>query len=174
MSDTFAVVDRVRGAVARGASVRDAIATEVRRANEESLSGRSPHNLDERAVAVAVDGFGALQPLLDDHTVEEIWVNDDTSVFVARSGIHEQLPVVIPPDDLRSIVERMLRRTGRRIDYSQPFVDASLPDGSRLHVVIPPITRANWSVNIRKFSRTVRTLDALVAAKTIPLSLIHI
>lgn len=168
MSDPSAVVDRVRGAVARGASVRDAIATEVRRVNEESLSGRSPRHLDEDAVAVAVEGFGALQALLDDSSVEEIWVNDDSAVFVARSGVHEKLPLTIPPDDLRTLVERMLRRTGRRIDYSQPFVDASLPDGSRLHVVIPPITRANWSVNIRKFSRTVRTLDALVAARTIP------
>ena len=49
------------------------------------------------------------------------------------------------------LVERMLRSSGRRIDLSTPFVDAMLPDGSRLHVVIPQITRAHLAVNIRKF-----------------------
>jgi pilus assembly protein CpaF len=56
----------------------------------------------------------------------------------------------------------MLASTGRRVDLSSPFVDASLPDGSRLHVVIPDVTRAHWSVNIRKFSSEVRNLGRLV------------
>ena len=68
----------------------------------------------------------------------------------------------------------MLRRTGRRIDVSQPFVDASLPDGSRLHVVIPPITRDHWSLNIRKFSTTVRTLDDLAQRGTVDVAPRHI
>jgi pilus assembly protein CpaF len=58
----------------------------------------------------------------------------------------------------------MLRPTGRRIDMSQPFVDASLPDGSRLHVAIPDITRQHWSVNIRKFVASLRSLEDLVSA----------
>jgi pilus assembly protein CpaF len=58
----------------------------------------------------------------------------------------------------------MLRPTGRRIDMSQPFVDASLPDGSRLHVAIPDITRQHWSVNIRKFAARLRSLEDLVGA----------
>ncbi|MBU4465715.1 MAG: Flp pilus assembly complex ATPase component TadA, partial [Actinobacteria bacterium] len=62
------------------------------------------------------------------------------------------------------LVERMLHATGRRVDLSQPFVDAALPDGSRLHVVIPDITRRHWSVNIRKFVPAYRTLTRLVDA----------
>ena len=63
---------------------------------------------------------------------------------------------------MRDLVERMLQSTGRRVDLSSPFVDASLPDGSRLHVVIPDITRAHWAVNIRKFRSGMRGLDELV------------
>lgn len=63
---------------------------------------------------------------------------------------------------VRDLVERMLHSTGRRVDLSQPFVDASLPDGSRLHVVIPDITRAHWSVNVRKFLPAYGDLGALV------------
>ena len=61
----------------------------------------------------------------------------------------------------------MLHSTGRRVDLSQPFVDASLPDGSRLHVVIPDITRRHWAVNVRKFLPAFRDLDRLVAAGSV-------
>lgn len=170
MSDSLSVVDRVRGAVARGAAVRDAISTEVRRANEVALRCDDTGEVDERDVSRQVDGFGAIQPLLDDPSIEEIWLNGPTEVFVARGGHHFRHDLSLTHDEIRSVVERMLRQTGRRIDYSQPFVDASLPDGSRLHVVIPPITRSAWSVNIRKFSRSIRRLDDLVTAGTLPKS----
>jgi pilus assembly protein CpaF len=74
---------------------------------------------------------------------------------------------------VRDLVERMLRPTGRRIDTSQPFVDASLSDGSRVHVVIPDITRHHWSVNIRKFSREIKTLEDLVRRHVLPLDAAH-
>lgn len=165
MSDT--VVDRVRDAVSRGVTVREAISAEVRRANERALTGSNPTELDENDVAVRVEGFGVLQPLLDDPTIEEIWVNGERDIFVAQGGVHHALPISVSTQEIRALVERMLRQSGRRIDYSQPFVDASLPDGSRLHVVIPPITRVGWSVNIRKFSRTLRALSDLVDAGTV-------
>lgn len=168
MSDTVSVVDRVRDAVARGSSVRDAISTEVRRVNERALGSAFFKEVDERDITPHVDGFGVLQPLLDDPTIEELWINGETEVFIARSGVHERLNLEVSTQETRALVERMLRQTGRRIDYSQPFVDASLPDGSRLHVVIPPITRGGWSVNIRKFSRSLRTLSDLVGAGTVP------
>jgi pilus assembly protein CpaF len=95
-------------------------------------------------------GFGALTPFFDDPDVEEIWVNEPGRVFVARHGEHELTGLVLEPRDVEEIVERMLARAGRRLDRSQPFVDARLPDGSRLHVAIPPITD-HWSVNVRKF-----------------------
>lgn len=114
-----------------------------------------------------LSGFGPLQPLLDDSAIEEIWINSTTEVFVAKSGITQKLPVAVPQELLATLVEKMLRATGRRVDRSSPFVDASLEDGSRLHVVIPDITRNFWSINIRKFPRSVYSLADLVELESI-------
>lgn len=70
-------------------------------------------------------------------------------------------------DEVRDLVERMLRSSGRRVDLSSPFVDATLPDGSRLHVVIPDITRDHWHLNIRKFVVRADHLDDLVRLGTL-------
>jgi pilus assembly protein CpaF len=120
-----------------------------------------------RAVLDAVAGFGPLQPLLDDDAVEEIWINEPGRVFVARHGRSELTTLILAQDQVAELVERMLRPTGRRIDLSTPFVDAMLPDGSRLHVVIPSITRRHMAVNIRKFAVGLRTLDELVGTGTL-------
>jgi pilus assembly protein CpaF len=112
-------------------------------------------------------GYGQLQPLLDDSSVEEIWINDPTKVHIARQGVSGSLPISISPEELRVIIERMLRSSGRRLDRSAPFVDASLPDGSRLHVAIPDITRLYWSVNIRKFPNQIIDLKELEARTSI-------
>ncbi len=117
-----------------------------------------------RAVLDAVAGFGPLQPFLDDVSVEEIWINEPGRVFIARHGRSELTTVILTTDQVAELVERMLRTTGRRIDLSTPFVDAMLPDGSRLHVVIPNITRRHMAVNIRKFAIGLRSLEQLVVA----------
>ena len=115
-----------------------------------------------RDVLASVSGFGALQPFLDDPEIEEIWLNGPESIHIARGGIAERIELRLTDAALRELVERMLQSTGRRVDISQPFVDASLPDGSRLHVAIADVVRGSWSVNIRKFLPRFRTLDALV------------
>jgi pilus assembly protein CpaF len=120
-----------------------------------------------RAVVDAVAGFGPLQPLLDDPSVEEVWINEPGRVFVARNGRSELTNLILTAEEVADLVERMLRPTGRRIDLSTPFVDAMLPDGSRLHVVIPSITRRHMAVNIRKFAVGLRSLDELVAVGTL-------
>ena len=152
----------------RGADARELVATQVRGYVERTLANTGPIISDEQAVIEAVlaqiTGYGALQPYLDDPEVEEIWVNAPTRVFVARNGVAELTSTVIPADELRDLIDRMLQSTGRRVDVSSPFVDASLPDGSRLHVVIPEIARRYPSINIRKFGRRVRDLNALVDA----------
>jgi pilus assembly protein CpaF len=119
-----------------------------------------------RAVLDAVAGFGPLQPLLDDPSVEEIWINEPGRVFIARNGRSELTTLILTGHEVAELVERMLRPTGRRIDLSTPFVDAMLPDGSRLHVVIPSITRRHMAVNIRKFAVGLRSMDELVNAAT--------
>lgn len=88
-------------------------------------------------------------------------------MFVARGGVSELTDAVLGEGDVRDLVERMLRATGRRVDLANPFVDASLPGGSRLHVVIPDVTRRHMSINIRKFSTRIRDLGQLVAAGSI-------
>ncbi len=120
-----------------------------------------------RTVYDAVAGFGPLQRHLDDPTVEEIWINEPGRVFVARRGQSELTNTILNDGQVRDLVEKMLKTTGRRVDLSTPFVDAMLPDGSRLHVVIPDITRKHWSVNIRKFVLSAHSLDELVQLGTL-------
>ena len=139
---------------------------EVRRHNDFALArGLAPVEDEHgcvREVLAAVTGYGPLQRYLDDPTVEEVWINAPDRIFVARDGVSERTPLQLTDGVVRDLVERMLHSTGRRVDLSQPFVDASLPDGSRLHVIIPDITRRHWSVNIRKHLPQYRDLDALV------------
>ncbi|WP_104192920.1 CpaF family protein [Cryobacterium sp. Y82] len=146
--------------------VEQYVCDELRRYSERALGGLAPMIADEhqaaREVVAALTGFGVLQPFLDDPEIEEIWINGPARVFVARDGVPELTPLLLAEQDVRDLVERMLQASGRRVDLSSPFVDASLPDGSRLHVVIPDITRKHWAVNIRKFTRRIRDLNQLV------------
>ncbi|KII26747.1 pilus assembly protein CpaF, partial [Arthrobacter sp. AK-YN10] len=133
---------------------------------QRSLLAPLPHmgpvDVARRHIFDAVAGFGPLQPLLDDPGVEEIWINAPHEVFVARNGESELTDVSLTGQQVRDLVERMLKTSGRRLDVSSPFVDAALPDGSRLHVVIPDVTRKHWAVNIRKFIAKARRLEHLV------------
>ncbi|MGN6198336.1 CpaF family protein [Humibacter sp.] len=144
---------------------------EVRKYSEHALGGSLPLVADEvrteREVLASLTGFGPLQPYLDDPTVEEIWINAPDRVFIARDGRSERIDLALTDSQVRDLVERMLQASGRRVDVSSPFVDASLPDGSRLHVVIPDVTRAHWAVNVRKFSQRIRDLGRLVALGSI-------
>ena len=146
-----------------GRYVRDA----VQRYSERALGGSVPLLVDEahttRQIVATLTGFGALQPFFDDPEVEEIWINGPDRVFVARNGVPELTAVALTDGEVRDLVERMLQSSGRRVDLSSPFVDASLPDGSRLHVVIPDVTQAHWAVNVRKFTQRIRDLQRLVA-----------
>jgi pilus assembly protein CpaF len=81
---------------------------------------------------------------------------------VARDGIPELTSLTLTDSEVRDLVERMLQTSGRRVDLSSPFVDSTLPDGSRLHVVIPDITARHFAVNIRKFTKRIKSLHQLV------------
>lgn len=98
----------------------------------------------------ATNVFGPLSDFIEDPTVEEIWINSPERIFIARNGRSELTMLLLSAEQVRNLVERLLLWSGRRLDLSVPFVDARLPDGSRLHVAIPEITAANWAVNIRK------------------------
>jgi pilus assembly protein CpaF len=94
--------------------------------------------------------FGPIADFISDPTIEEIWINSPQRIFIARAGINQLTNLLLTADDVRQLVDRLLIWSGRRLDLSHPFVDARLPDGSRLHVVIPEITAEHWTVNIRK------------------------
>jgi pilus assembly protein CpaF len=104
-----------------------------------------------------------LELLVQDDTLEEIWVNSPSKIFISRNGISEQVQLDVSSEDVALWVERMLLNSNRRLDMSQPFVDATLKDGSRLHVVIPDIVQSSWSVNVRKHLKRFKSIDDLVA-----------
>jgi pilus assembly protein CpaF len=91
-----------------------------------------------------------------------VWINDPSRVFIARRGRHELTNLMLSAAQVHELIERMLKSSGRRIDISQPFVDAMLPEGHRLHVVLEGISRGFSAVNIRKFVVRARRLDDLV------------
>jgi pilus assembly protein CpaF len=179
MNPSAVVEDEVRELVRRrgldpavdAAAMRRLVEEVVADYDDRALTSVLPPVVDRadtiRRVLDAVAGFGPLQPFLDDPSIEEVWVNDPGRVFVARGGRSELTTTILTAEDVRTLVERMLKSSGRRVDLSTPFVDAMLPDGSRLHVVIPDVTRQHWALNIRKFVVRANTLDELVALRTL-------
>ncbi len=150
----------------QSSEVRSLIGAAIRDYDERALLGSVPRlGSVEKAQQILFDtiaGLGQLQPYLDDPEVEEIWINSPRDIYIARAGESELTPLQLTTEQVRNLVERMLKASGRRLDLSTPFVDASLADGSRLHVVIPEITREHWAVNIRKFVVRASRLEHLV------------
>jgi pilus assembly protein CpaF len=178
-SSTAALAERVRDLVRErridprvdADSVRRAALDAVAEHESRSLTG-AVRSLDEPELVVGqivadVAGFGPLQPFLEDESVEEIWINEPSRVFVARAGQHELTSLFLTTEQVRELVERMLSSSGRRLDVSQPFVDAMLPGGHRLHVVLDGISRGFAAVNIRKFVAKAHSLDDLVTLGTL-------
>lgn len=103
----------------------------------------------------------AINQLIEDEQVEEIWINAPGRIFLAKNGVSELTSIILNDSEMTVLVEQLLRNTGRRLDISHPFVDATLPDGSRLHAVIPDITKKWPAINIRKFGKQAPTLEDL-------------
>ena len=137
----------------RDGRLRRAVGARVRPAPAATRPPRT------RRWSTPVAGLGPLQRYLDDPEVEEIWINSPSQVFVARRGEAELTTTMLTDAQVRDLVEQMLKASGRRLDLSSPFVDASLPGGERLHAVIPDVTRRHWSVNIRKYVVRASSLD---------------
>lgn len=118
--------------------------------------------------------FGQLQELIDDPEIEEIWINSPNRIFIAKQGESHLTNLVLTESDIREILERLLIWGGRRLDVSNPFVDARLPDGSRLHAAIPEVTATHWSVNIRKHLMRSSSIDDLVTLDVMSLEIARI
>jgi pilus assembly protein CpaF len=107
-------------------------------------------------------GFGPLEPLLADETVNDIMVNGAKQVYVERRGKLELTDVAFRDNaHVMSIATRIVTMIGRRVDESTPLVDARLPDGSRVNIIVPPLAIDGPSISIRKFSKKGITLDVM-------------
>jgi pilus assembly protein CpaF len=99
-------------------------------------------------------GLGPLQNLMDDETITDIMINGHENVFIERNGLVEKVKVnFIDEQQLTDIAKRIASRVGRRVDESSPTCDARLEDGSRVNIVIPPISIDGTSISIRKFKK---------------------
>jgi pilus assembly protein CpaF len=136
---------------------------------EESivLSRQEKHRLFEQIVAEII-GFGPLQPLLEDDSVTEVMVNGAKNIYVERKGKLSRVPISFESDDhVMRIIDRIVAPLGRRIDESQPYVDARLPDGSRVNAIIPPLSLVGPTITIRVFSKIPFTVEQLIEFKSI-------
>ncbi len=125
------------------------------------LSRPERSRLFEQIVAEIL-GLGPIQKLLEDDNVTEVMVNGPRNIYIERAGRIHRVPVSFESDEhVKRIIDRIVAPLGRRIDESSPYVDARLPDGSRVNAIIPPISLVGPVITIRKFSRTPITVDQL-------------
>ena len=157
-----------------GAMSSEAVTTQLTRLIEQLLQQEAVAlNQRERAqltqdIIHEVLGLGPLEPLLADHTVNDILVNGHKQVFVERAGKLELTPVRFKDDGhLKKIIEKIVSRVGRRIDESVPMVDARLADGSRVNAIIPPLAIDGPSLSIRKFSKDPLQLHHLIEKRSL-------
>src|SRR5438067_2691100 len=145
---------------------REAVEQAARALIAQEMPGIVGTTRDELVSAVAdeVLGFGPLEPLLREATISEVMVNSPDTVFYEKEG-RLYLSSVRFRDDghIMRIVERIVAPLGRRVDESSPMVDARLPDGSRVNVIIPPVAPKSPTITIRKFRTDKMTMNDLIA-----------
>ncbi len=150
---------------------------ETLRAVPPQLAGLDKSVLEELRSETVEDmlHLGPLEPLIADDSVTEIMVIDYRHVFVERKGkltLTER--TFRDPGHLIRVIERIVTPVGRRIDESSPLVDARLADGSRVNAVIPPITPDGACLTIRKFGKSLFTLDKLMTFGSLTADMAHL
>ena len=142
------------------------IITKLLKAERVQLNQREQVQITDDVIDEMI-GLGPLEPLLKDTSINDILVNTHRQVFVERSGRLELTPVIFQDErHLLRIISKIVSAVGRRVDESQPMVDARLPDGSRVNVAIAPVAIDGPLVSIRKFAARPYTLESLVANGT--------
>ena len=148
-------VDEVRRALER-------IYSETLVEQDVPLSRAERGELFDQIIA-GILGFGPIEPLLQDESISEIMINGPHQIYVERHGKLEETDIRFrDTEDLVRIIDRIVAPLGRRIDESSPMVDARLPDGSRVNVIIPPLSLVGPCLSIRKFRRSAMAMDDLV------------
>ena len=131
------------------------------------LSQRETQEVTKKLVDEMI-GFGPLEPLLDDESITDIMVNGPDQVYIERNGKLELSDVRFRNNShVLNVAQRIVSRVGRRIDESVPLVDARLPDGSRVNIIIPPLALDGPSISIRKFAKQKITLEVMTRQQNI-------
>jgi len=137
------------------------------------LSRTERNQLFEQIVADIL-GLGPIEPFLADDSVTEILVNGPDQVFIERNGILQATDVHFrDAQHVMRIIDRIVMPLGRRVDESSPMVDARLPDGSRVNIVIPPLSLVGPCISIRKFAKNVFSAEDLIRTGTISQEMIE-
>jgi len=163
------LVERVRTRlVASGAAAtRTAVAAALR--TEGGVRGDAEIAAVLARLESELGGSGPLEVLLRDPSVTDILVNAPGEVWVDRGAGLERVQLRLPTEDaVRRLAQRLAAATGRRLDDAQPFVDARLPGGVRLHAILPPVSPRGTTLSLRVPRREVFSLDELVAAGSVP------
>ena len=126
----------------------------------------------KRLVADILDellGLGPLEPLLQDHSITDILVNGHDVVFVERGGVLQRVDTRFKDErHLLRIIQKIVSAVGRRVDESSPFVDARLPDGSRVNAIVPPLAVDGSLLSIRKFAKIPISMAKLAEYGSVP------
>jgi pilus assembly protein CpaF len=152
-----------------GGSARVRVEEEIR-AQLKQETGLSREDRERIASEISDDifGYGPLERLLPDQTISEIMVNGPHEIWIERRGLLSRIPLRFSDEwHLRRIITKMVGQVGRRIDESSPMVEARLPDGSRIHAVIPPLSLTGPLLTIRKFAHNRYALDELIEIGTL-------
>jgi pilus assembly protein CpaF len=132
--------------------------------DEQGLADSAARTQLERQLLQEVVGRGVLEDLLEDEDISEIMINGPSDIFIEKRGVITRTTRRFAGHDaLERVIERLLLPTGRRVDESSPMVDARLPDGSRINVVVSPLAVHGAAITIRKFGRRLFSLDQLAA-----------
>ncbi|MGD9504768.1 MAG: CpaF family protein [Syntrophobacteraceae bacterium] len=148
---------------------RESLADAIRETLQEITAAESlPLNKAERSMLASdlmneIMGLGPLEPLMADASVQDILVNGCMRVYVEKEGVLKLTPIRFRDDDhLMQVIDRLVSAVGRRVDESSPMVDARLADGSRVNVIIPPLSLNGPVLSIRKFSHEALSMRRLI------------
>ncbi len=149
-------------------TLTEEIFTEVLTESQGVTLSRAEKSILLEAILAEILGFGPLELLLKDDAITEVMINGPKSVYVEKKGRLTKSEITFRDDaHVMRIIERIVSPLGRRIDESSPMVDARLPDGSRVNIIIPPLSLNGPVVTIRKFSKKPLTIDNLISYGTL-------
>lgn len=162
------VIDQIEPSIAATVS-RDVLRRQIEEiihgiANEQrlELSGREQIMLADE-IADDMTGYGPLRPLLLDESINDIMINGPSSIYVERAGKLERVAVRFRDNDhIASVAQKIAAEVGRRVDESSPMVDCRLPDGSRVNIILPPLSVHSPCISIRKFPSRRLNMNGLV------------